>query len=300
MSEENRELNNENGASPFGEEPDPGKHQRVTDEIYTGQDFRASSEPEEEAREEKTAAMGKDIAILVMITLVAGLLLGVAYSVTKDPIARAQAQAKEEAQSAVMSMADRYETLYSSEEGGAQQIPEAVTNAMEDAGIGTTKVTQIDAALDKDGQLLGYVVTASDPDGYGGDVELMCGITPDKDGSVVIEGISFLSLSETAGMGMRAKDPEFADQFTGKEIAHGDALAYTKGGAEKDNEIDAISGCTITTSAVTDNVNAAVIAAEQLWGDGQAQPADEKSPDAAEADAGARSGTSETEQEASE
>ena len=73
-------------------------------------------------------------------------------------------------------------------------------------------------------------------------------------------GISFLALTETAGMGMRAKEESFLEQFSGKMIGAGQMLGYTKSGAPADNEIDAISGCTITTSAVTKDVNAALTA----------------------------------------
>ena len=88
---------------------------------------------------------------------------------------------------------------------------------------------------------------------------------------MVIEGISFLSLSETAGMGMRAKDEAFLSQFDGKKTNEGELISYVKNGGAKENEIDAISGCTITTSAVTDDVNAALIAAGWLTSSGQTQ-----------------------------
>ena len=51
----------------------------------------------------------------------------------------------------------------------------------------------------------GYVVTATDGDGYGGDIQITVGIQ--KDGT--ISGISFLSISETAGLGMNAQKPAF-------------------------------------------------------------------------------------------
>ena len=52
----------------------------------------------------------------------------------------------------------------------------------------------------------------------------------------------------------------FLEQFSGKMIGSGQMLGYTKSGAPADNEIDAISGCTITTSAVVKDVNAALTA----------------------------------------
>ena len=59
-------------------------------------------------------------------------------------------------------------------------------------------------------------------------------------------------------MGMRAKDEEFISKFDGIQIRSDESLVYTKSGASAENEIDAISGCTVTTSAVTKDVNAAL------------------------------------------
>ena len=244
-------------AAPAGMEPDPAVNKPISDEIYTGQEYSRTSAK----REEKQQSIGKDISILVMITLVAGMLLGVAYGITEKPIAQAQAAARATAQSSVMSSAESFEILYSTDPAEGEIIPDEIGEAIRSAGIETTSVTQIDIAYDSRKSPAGYVITAVNPEGYGGDVELMCGITPDDDGTMTIEGISFLSLSETAGMGMRAKDESFLKQFSGKKIQDGLPLVYSKNGAAEENEIDAISGCTITTSAVTEDVNGALIAA---------------------------------------
>lgn len=78
-----------------------------------------------------------------------------------------------------------------------------------------------------------------------------------------LNGISFLSISETPGLGMKADTDEFKNQFVGKQT---DAIVYTKTGASADNEIDAISGATITSSCVTNGVNAGLAAADYLEG----------------------------------
>ena len=56
-----------------------------------------------------------------------------------------------------------------------------------------------------DGSEAGYVITVTDKDGYGGDIQITVGIMSDG----TVNGISFLSISETAGLGMRAKEPSF-------------------------------------------------------------------------------------------
>ena len=48
----------------------------------------------------------KNTLILTMITLIAGLALGVVYEITKDPIAQVQESAKKEAWQAVFPEAD--------------------------------------------------------------------------------------------------------------------------------------------------------------------------------------------------
>ena len=53
----------------------------------------------------------KNAFILTAITVIAGLLLGVVYEVTKEPIANAKAKAKQEAFQAVLSDADSFETV---------------------------------------------------------------------------------------------------------------------------------------------------------------------------------------------
>ena len=63
------------------------------------------------------------------------------------------------------------------------------------------------------------------------------------DGTVM--GISFLSLSETPGLGMKAKDDDFMSQFSNKKV---DFFKYTKSEAKADNEINAISSATACTT----------------------------------------------------
>ena len=90
-------------------------------------------------------------------------------------------------------------------------------------------------------------------DGYGGDIEITVGYTGEE-GALSCTGISFLTLAETAGLGMNAQEPEFMGQYTGKGT---DPLTVTKSGSAGEAEINAMSGATITSDAVTNAVNAA-------------------------------------------
>lgn len=185
---------------------------------------------------------------LMIITLVAGLLLGAVYEVTKEPIAKEQQRAKEEAYKAVFADAGSFEEL-SVDTGILGEI-----NG--EQGI-NANIDEVMKVLDKSGSFAGYVLTVTDHEGYGGDVQFAMGIKADG----TVNGISFLSLSETAGLGMKANEDTFKVQFAGKNV---EKFRYTKNGAASVDEIDALSGATITTNAVVNGVNAGLYYVQSL------------------------------------
>lgn len=182
----------------------------------------------------------KNTISLMLITLVAGLLLGVVYEITKEPIAAEQQRAKEEAYKTVFVDADTFE-----------EIELDVANVEKDLSEHGFDVTINEAmkVFDKSGNAAGYVLTLTDHEGYGGDIQFAMGVKADG----MVNGISFLSIAETAGLGMKAAEEDFMSQFADKKV---ESFQYTKNGASADGEIDAISGATITTSAVVNGVNA--------------------------------------------
>ena len=184
----------------------------------------------------------KNTIILTIITLVSGVALGAVYEITKAPIANAQEEAKQEAYKQVFEDADSFDDL----EVDAKEAAEAVKAAGVDDGA------EINEAVEaKQGsETIGYVITATDPNGYGGDIQVSVGIQ--NDGTV--NGIAILSINETAGLGMKASEPEFYEQYSGKQTDH---FYVSKDGGEGE-QIDAISGATITTRAVTGAVNASL------------------------------------------
>ena len=187
----------------------------------------------------------KDALILFAITLVAGACLGGVYEITKDPIAAAQLAAKEEAFRTVLADADSF---------ALDDYSDALAKANAEVsglGFGNVTVDECATGLDASGAPLGYVVTATSKDGYGGNITVSVGITAEGE----VKGIEFLTLAETAGLGMNADQPEWKGQYAGKTV---DQFTVTKSGASADNEIDAISGATITSNAVTGAVNSAL------------------------------------------
>ena len=200
--------------------------------------------------------MIKDALILFAITLIAGLMLGVVNDITKEPIAQQEQKAKNEACQNVFAVADSFEAQ---ELADSAQIEQVLT----DAGISGADIDELMAAKDASGALLGYVITVTDHEGYGEDIQFSMGITNEG----TLNGISLLSISETAGLGMRAGEvlvPQFADKNVSK-------FTYTKTGATADSEIDAISGATITTNAVVNGVNAGLAYFDKILKGGSAQ-----------------------------
>ncbi|MBE5802766.1 MAG: FMN-binding protein [Clostridiales bacterium] len=107
-------------------------------------------------------------------------------------------------------------------------------------------------------QTLGYAAQVASQ-GYAGPIEIVVGMEPD----FVLRGISVggSDFKETEGLGSKAREPEFTDQFKGKQppVTVGD-------------NIDAISGATITSTAVTEGVNQAVDSLKAHLGEGNGVP----------------------------
>lgn len=192
--------------------------------------------------------MIKDAVILFVITLIAGFLLGAVYDVTKEPIAEQKNAAFAEACREVFPDAADF-VGFAGDDGPTAYF----------VGGANADIDMVMEAVDDAGNLLGYVITVTDHEGYGGDIKLSMGITLDG----VLNGISILSISETAGLGMKAGDV-LVPQFEGKDISDSASFVYTKTKAAAPNEIDAISGATITTNAVVNGVNAGIAVFEML------------------------------------
>ena len=196
----------------------------------------------------------KDAIALTLITLVAGMALSAVHGITKEPIARQEVLAKEAAYKEVFADAESYETVEMTDELAGQ-----LRSSLDSEGYKAQSIDEVVDAVDGSGNSLGYVITVITSEGYGGDIKFSMGIQADG----TMNGISILSISETAGLGMRANTDEFKSQFVGKNT---DQIVYTKDGASADNEIDALSGATVTTKAMTNGVNAGLCAFRVMEG----------------------------------
>ncbi len=199
----------------------------------------------------------KDALALTLITLVAGVALGGVYEITKDPIAKQEAQAKAEAYEQVFADAVAFENVEMDD-----ALTKTIRDQLDQEGYKAQSIEEIMRAEDQSGETLGYAFTVVTSEGYGGDIQFSMGVQNDG----TLNGISILSISETAGLGMNADTPAFKDQFVGKQV---EKLQYTKNGATQDDEINAISGATVTTNAMTNGVNAGLCAFRVMEGGDQ-------------------------------
>lgn len=194
----------------------------------------------------------KNTIILFIITLISGLLLGGVYEVTKDARAEQERKTTEKAYKTVFKDADKFEDVKINEK--------EIKQCLKDGGYSDSVayINGVVEAKSSSGDSLGYVITVTDKNGYGGDIKFTMGIQSDG----TINGIEFLTLDETAGMGMKAKDASFKNQFKGLNANEYDSSvdSFSKNG------IDAISGATITTKAVTNGLSAGVLCFGYLTG----------------------------------
>ncbi|KEI13012.1 electron transporter RnfG [Clostridium novyi B str. ATCC 27606] len=175
---------------------------------------------------------------LLIITAIAGLVLGWAHKVTLIPIKQQEIKTNNDAMKEV--------------------LPSA-TNFTKIASVTPNDGEKFDMKLDENGSVKevnkadgeGYAIKVGTK-GYGGEILMMVGIN--KDGK--IGGIKILAHNETPGLGAKAPEKEFSGQYDKKSIEKSLKVVKTKPSA--DNEIEAITGATITSNAVTKGVNDAV------------------------------------------
>lgn len=173
---------------------------------------------------------------LFIICIVVTALLGLTNAVTAPKIEELAVETQEAAKKEVLADAASF--------GDAEQTQLSGTTYTYYKGLAA------------DGSVMGYVVETVSK-GYGGDISLMVGVGVDG----TVQGVSILSINETAGLGMNAENPEFLEQFLGKS----GTIGVQKNGSS-DTEIQALTGATITSEAMADGVNQAIFVCEQLGG----------------------------------
>lgn len=171
------------------------------------------------------------VAVLFVICSVAAAVLATVYEVTKEPIA---ASRRQQTLDAIQTVLPAFEKVVDAEE---------VRQFLGDPGL-----PEIYPAY-TGGELIGAAIKVTDPDGYGGDVTYMIGVTTDER----INAIQLLAHKETPGLGTKLAEEPFAGQFRGLEVPEGGLQVDKDGGT-----IQSITGATISSRTATDSATRAV------------------------------------------
>jgi len=139
-----------------------------------------------------------------------------------------------------------------------EDLLESLSDALgkEDITNKNVLVSSVVEAISED-ELLGYVISVTNKEGFGGDITFSVGI----DLKYQVTGVYILSMSETAGLGMNAQNPEFLDQY---KVSNSGLFITNKVDSAEGTNIDALTGATITSKAMTKGVNAAIITAKVI------------------------------------
>lgn len=167
--------------------------------------------------------------ILFIITAVAAVVLGLSNGITSEKIAEVEAAKSEAARKEVLSDAESFEAVELS--GTSEEIIEAYKGL-------------------KGGEVVGFAIKTA-TSGYGGNVEVITGISSDG----IIKAVKVVGHQETPGLGANSTSVEFQGQYSGKKVDN--EITVVKTTPSNDNEIQAITGATITSNAVTKGVNLA-------------------------------------------
>lgn len=184
---------------------------------------------------------------LLAITSAVALLLAGVNAVTAEPIAEYKAEKRAAAMAEVLPENHFWNSF----------DPIEITVGSSDSTVTITPMHDaLSSYLSTEG-IPHAVVIETYPSGYGGAISLMTCISigrPDQNHELTVEAVRIVSHSETSGIGSKTTDPSFLDQFSGKHAG------ITIGSGE--NSIDAISGASISSKAVTAGVNEALDAAQ--------------------------------------
>lgn len=185
-----------------------------------------------------------DALILFAFTIVLGCLLGIVYGITKGPIDQVNYEKTQAAYRQVFADADSFEAYEAFDADAA--------NALITGQNFSDEIEDVQVAKDGSGNVIGYVITVTAKDASQSTITFSVGIQ--NDGTV--NGYSITDIAETPGLGMKAQEEAFYGQFQGKNV---DSFTVVKSAPASDNEIESISGSTITSRAMANGVNACIV-----------------------------------------
>jgi len=171
----------------------------------------------------------KPALALFIIAAVTTTMLVYAFSLTKEPIANQRKKTQEKTMKAIFPYATAFREIVSEKQGDIDKVFESSNGDV----------------------ILGVVVELS-PSGYSGNIQMMVGLSKTQN---QIAGIRILKHTETPGLGALSVKEEFYRKYDNRRI---EPLRVIRSGIAGQNEIQAITGATITSRAITNAVNEAV------------------------------------------
>lgn len=217
--------------------------------------------------DKKKDTMMKDALILCAITLILGAILAGVHTVTKKPIEDAQAKTNNEACQKVVetgaTVGDDDAALV--KEVNAYFAEHDLSNQKTSEGDLLSvyvEVTQVHKVTDKDKKENGRVYLANAKKGYGGNISFALGVN----GEGKVTGISITSESETAGLGANCENADWQKSFAGKVLPSDPAQNMYNKNEETDSQVQALSGATVTSRAITNAVKGILFASTSSEG----------------------------------
>jgi len=177
----------------------------------------------------------KMILVLVIIGLVSGGVLVCVYNYASPLIERNEEKALREAVYKVLPQASSFREI----------IKDGIV---------------LYEGIDGGGNVIGYAFKAKGY-GYQGEIELIAGIDAELK---ELKGMEVLESSETPGLGAGITEESFKKQFGRLYVLP--EITFTKGKVSKENEIQAITGATISTKAVVEILNKEIVRIRAAFG----------------------------------
>ena len=212
----------------------------VIDEFVIPRPFSYRGSNQDRALHPKEIAI--PAAVLCAVVVVAGIVIGAVSGVTESAIAERRL---------AENLATYQEALPAAAEADSFGYPAAAVSALEaldgavyGTAFGEAYINEAVAARDAGGSDIGYIISATSAEGREGPITLSVGILPDG----TLTGIVYTEFNETPGIGTKANEPEFKGQFAGLNV----------GKITLNQDVDAASGATITSTATVNAVNAAL------------------------------------------
>lgn len=185
---------------------------------------------------------GRLIATLGSAGALAGLLIVLAFQGTLPAIERNRSARTDRAIHEVLGGLDRYDTLYLYEGRLTREVP---------AGVDVRPLERVYEGYDANGARVGFAVAAAEP-GFQDAVRVLFGFDPATRTTL---GLTILASLETPGLGDKINDEAWRRQFQGRMTP----LVRVKQGASKaPNEVDTITGATISSRTVVAAINKGV------------------------------------------